>query len=1107
MVSEYTAEQGCKSSKADAKHDFHGIFDKDNLDGYVTSNIPTNGVGCDTLGEDAFIDDQLLTPGSRSSENKTNPAYVAVNLNTNISGRYTATYIERPQHKFDDPYNKSLLQEHFQKNNILDDVYFVCDVAYANVREDLKFADLNKPQKFYWVQNAQTLYDPAGKTSWHSDKAYFDSSETVEIQGDGQTDVASSTEEDTKDKAAVGRKSRPGLKETAIVTESSLQPKLKASSPGSKASSSTSGKTESQNHFKKDTSQFVFCWQNAGLDKIIPYPIWSGTKPYSFSQDVPEQMLYTNKNLYLGIRSTNVEDYSTHEAYLIITDPTKPRYFGFSDKVLSAKGSGILKGADLASYRAKGEGLKRFVKFVDTRLNTTSNSKLVLDEVMDYSPELQVLSKKTGDASQSLSCCNKQFNLQRFKRNSAGLAGGVDNFVSNGNHAFVSFDRIAWASALNYNCPIVIANTQDGFTVYIRNDLLDVKKQIASFFDTAIDVPPPPVATDVPLVEGATDVPPPPADILKYKFLAPLTEEDGFILVKQYGVLPELAGKAIASFRQACTNLNIDIVAENDTTYQHFLTAHFLELNAFNLFLNIDKSVLQFAPEMYNHKVKQLYETNRDLFNKIVQPDMALDSIEDKTDVMDIIRNVSTNIYKTIGQLKTLYDGVELGPGDVKLKYTPILMALKQLQAIIIGITEIQKELALSITSMKALTNYQDKIGAINLETFEENFRLLPKGVASNIKSCTPYKYCIVNSKPVRTTDILFERSTSVFGTTTVILQIFNTLNNGTFGQMRDLFMNKLYDLLDNLIVVSGTINNISFAAIVGAAKKYMTDNFLDRPGDVRTIDDIISQLLQLKVATASASASLEAPLLKSRPLEAPLLKLATSAEDETLSVEELDDMRKIFKQKDLLIPEGVTSAVNFSEKIHIIRDSIQDIEATIEEVLNGKQTDTDLVKSIQTAYEADTFVKGFIGILIFMAYTKYQEDKKVPVILSKREGVTQDMMAKNLFKLLYQNLDAEKPDDSDAAICLKEIQTMVPGFVLEEYTQATDKQAYILSTLKPTMEDHDLRDPPRWIRRVNRKIKDMIPKIEKIIAYYESTRNRQVIETTKEDPVFIVES
>ena len=83
MTNVYTAEQGCKSSRADAKHDFHSIFNQDKLQGYVTSNIPNIAISaCETaLQEDPFIDDQLLKAAAKSYDNKSDPQYVLKQLN------------------------------------------------------------------------------------------------------------------------------------------------------------------------------------------------------------------------------------------------------------------------------------------------------------------------------------------------------------------------------------------------------------------------------------------------------------------------------------------------------------------------------------------------------------------------------------------------------------------------------------------------------------------------------------------------------------------------------------------------------------------------------------------------------------------------------------------------------------------------------------------------------------------------------------------------------------------------------------------------------------------------------------------------------------------
>jgi hypothetical protein len=72
----------------------------------------------------------------------------------------------------------------------------------------------------------------------------------------------------------------------------------------------------------------------------------------------------------------------------------------------------------------------------------------------------------------------------------------------------------------------------------------------------------------------------------------------------------------------------------------------------------------------------------------------------------------------------------------------------------------------------------------------------------------------------------------------------------------------------------------------------------------------------------------------------------------------------------------------------------------------------------------------------------------------------------------------------------------MVPGFTLDEYTRAGDKTQYILSKLQNTT-------------RFQKRLIDsqIIPKIEKVVNYYNSNKDIAPIVAQQEDPVFIVES
>ena len=188
---EYTNDMGCESSYADAKHDFHDVFTgpegQSKIKNYVSQNIPSTTC-TDNLTEDKFLMKYILkTSSSPSSSPSSSTKPVIIEkmqqlfkgstddsiddiFNSNITQRYTIIPINRPQH--DNELKLSKIQKELQQHGVFDDIFLICDVAYANVREDLTFVDKKKDQTFFWVQNAQTLYDPAGKTAWHTGKDY-----------------------------------------------------------------------------------------------------------------------------------------------------------------------------------------------------------------------------------------------------------------------------------------------------------------------------------------------------------------------------------------------------------------------------------------------------------------------------------------------------------------------------------------------------------------------------------------------------------------------------------------------------------------------------------------------------------------------------------------------------------------------------------------------------------------------------------------------------------------------------------------------------------------------------------------------------------------------
>jgi hypothetical protein len=1063
-IDSYTSEQGCESSFADAKHDFHTIFKADNIEGYVRANIPQyTNLKCNSLSEDAFIDKYELTPGSDSNSNKADPEFIPNHLNASLQSRYTAKYIARPQHQYENA--KSLLQEYFAEIGLIDDIFFICDVAYANVREDLKFANttINPSQHFYWVQNAQTLYDPAGKTTWHSDKDYFEE-EDEEFNEAGE-----------------------------------LIPKPKPK----KGEKKQTIRIDCPNHFKKSDSKFLFCWQNAKKNIVTLYPEWSAAKfpnkedSYNFSTNNPEQMLYVNKDLFLSIRSNVVNDYSTHEAYLIITNPSLQGYFGYADKILSAKGSGILSASELASYHAKGNELKTFVKFInDNTKNPNSDKTLFLDEVMNYSPEFQILAKKVGDASQSLSCCQKEINLQRFKDNVEGYkkSDNVEDFKSNGNHAFVSFDRIAIGCALNYNSPIVIGNTQRGFVVYIRNDLINIHKQFQKFFLNS---------------SGSN-----------YELLNTLKDSttsssaatiDNFILnAELYRKINSLKEEVKASITVACRNLNI--IPVDDITYQNFLINHFIELNVFQLFSNLNSTILEFNETEYNNKIKKIYidKLSEILTDTSLDITYNLDDINEITDITSIITNINNNINNILKKIEEKYNTIkteeEIEKYDSTIDptkhniYLKIQKSLKLIEKIVIDINEIQKLFLSNIESMRKIIQHQNLINPpeqfINphvLDTFK--LKQLPKGIASNILTCTPYIYCQTNSKPIRNSDIFFERSTSIFGTTTVILQIFNIFNCTKLDKLKTKFVKIIYNTTNDLLQNADESYNTSFIGVISTVREQFNMLLMSEPEiDLNTYDiNLVTSPAatdESAIAAAADEAAAASPADKAAIAASPADKAAIETADKALtSTDEaaspadkaaiaaiatspaadevatvikatetaatIDPMKEFLKTKKLLIMKlPLQETIPFKQRIEKIRDATPHIEELFTSTASssaggGVIPDED----IQIAYENEVFIKGFIGLFAFMSYTKIT-GKKVPALFITKQGDNQSNILERLFQMLYLNLNDTTLDTTS----IQEIQGMreyilrnLQGFSFEDYARSSDKKAYIKTRTRET--------------------------------------------------------
>jgi len=82
----------------------------------------------------------------------------------------------------------------------------------------------------------------------------------------------------------------------------------------------------------------------------------------------------------------------------------------------------------------------------------------------------KLLSKKYGDHAQALTTLRKLLYFRKYYKDGKGF-GSTE--ISNGLHAFVSYDKCAITGALLYGAPMVIYITEAGFIIYISNKIID----------------------------------------------------------------------------------------------------------------------------------------------------------------------------------------------------------------------------------------------------------------------------------------------------------------------------------------------------------------------------------------------------------------------------------------------------------------------------------------------------------------------------------------------------------------------------------------------------------------------------------------------------------
>ena len=380
-----------------------------------------DGGEADAEGEDAGGDDDAII---LVGEGATASIRQAVQ---NCSAPEGLDQLENPEF-----WTRSYIQGTLVDQGITGDVFFICDVAKGNIRQDLSQASRAGGQTMYWFQTPQTQFDPAGKTGW----------------------------------AGKGK----------------------------------------QIGFQDPDTGFKFAWQNnaPGIARNYLYPAWptDGTR---FLANLSRDAAGADEQ-QLAVRKDCLMTYSTpegasnfpkqQEAYLFMkqvdNDGRETGKFVYANKKAAAKSTvtTALSHSDKLQYVESGS------KFLATlsKLFGIAEGANAADVYGEYSSPYLFLAKRFGDGAQAAACSqgpipycipsDQAYTDAPGEINQAEYVKDKDEsgnvLMTNGNHAYVSYDRLAVAAACLYLAPIVVYSQEAGFVIFTRKDLLDPLKRCSA---------------------------------------------------------------------------------------------------------------------------------------------------------------------------------------------------------------------------------------------------------------------------------------------------------------------------------------------------------------------------------------------------------------------------------------------------------------------------------------------------------------------------------------------------------------------------------------------------------------------------------------------------
>jgi len=338
-------------------------------------------------------------------------------------------------------WQRSYIQETLNEWGVGEEVFCICDTDKGNVREDLAMA--NPAQTYYWLQTPQTLFDPAGKLQW----------------------------------------------------------------------AASSGAARSTGFFKPE-SPIKYAWQTAtpGIRRSMLYPAWPLTESQTWSTDLrrdapgalEQQMCANVSSVMLNTLGSSNNPYAprNQDGVLQIEDIRKGQKTGKFVYITSRLASRNFQTTSPSSS-AVSSYVKEGSQFLaDLAASITGVGGRTPSDVFGmYANHHLFMGKRFGDGAQAAACTQESIpysipsdlayadprkEIKTAEQVKDKTADGQP-LMSNGNHMFVTIDRIAAATALVFYAPMILYSGTNGMILFVRKDLPDPSKRLQSLLTPAMD--------------------------------------------------------------------------------------------------------------------------------------------------------------------------------------------------------------------------------------------------------------------------------------------------------------------------------------------------------------------------------------------------------------------------------------------------------------------------------------------------------------------------------------------------------------------------------------------------------------------------------------------